>query len=334
MTRQSIKQFFLDNPKKVLILDGGQGTELERRGINVANPVWSTIPFISESFWSDEKTKDRKIVEEVFEDFLAAGADILMTITYQTSLYSVLKHTPISTLNDYNKLLNRIVSFTRECIGPDKYLIGCIGPWGAHICAEFNGDYGLHPEKIDYYGYFKPQLENFNRNDDVDLIGFETIPNMHELKEILSWDEKVLCKPFYIGLSVHDNGVLRDGSSLKEVASLIKSMHGKVNPNLLLLGINCVSFNNSPEILESLHREIPDLPLIVYPNSGEVYDTVKKIWSPNNDKSMSWKDVVRRCIKANARIIGGCCRTTPEDIKEIASAVLEMQEAEVTAEPS
>nr|CAI6664326.1 CNT_HP1_G0042500.mRNA.1.CDS.1 [Saccharomyces cerevisiae] len=52
-TLQSIShfdiRFLADNPKKVLVLDGGQGTELENRGIKVANPVWSTIPFISES---------------------------------------------------------------------------------------------------------------------------------------------------------------------------------------------------------------------------------------------------------------------------------------------
>lgn len=290
--------------------------------INVANPVWSTIPFVSESFWSDKSSNDRQIVKEMFEDFLAAGAEILMTTTYQTSFKSVSENTDIKTLQEYNELLNRIVSFSRDCIGEQKYLIGCIGPWGAHVCAEFNGDYGAHPENIDYYQYFKPQLDNFFANENLDLIGFETVPNVNELKAILSWDEKILSKPFYIGLSVHENGVLRDGTTMEEIGNIFKSLGNKVNPNLLLLGINCVSFNHSPSILEDIHKNLPDMPLIAYPNSGEVYDTVKKIWLPqNSENSLTWEQVVKRYIEAGARIIGGCCRTTPKDILEISKAV-------------
>ena len=326
MARPSIKEYLKSNPKKVLVLDGGQGTELENRGIDVANPVWSTIPFINDSFWSDKSSKDRQIVKEMFNDFLAAGAEILMTTTYQTSFKSVSENTPIKTIQEYDTLLNHIVKFSRDCIGDDKFLIGCIGPWGAHICAEFNGDYGSNPENIDYYNYFKPQLDNFFQNDNLDLIAFETIPNIHELKAILSWDETILSKPFYIGLSVHENGLLRDGSSMEDVANLVKSLGDKINPNLLLLGIYCVSFNHSADIMESIHKQLPDMPLIAYPNSGEVYDTVKKIWLPNSHPTFTWDAVVKRYIDAGARIIGGCCRTSPKDIKEISDAVKKYSE--------
>ncbi|CCK69121.1 homocysteine S-methyltransferase family protein KNAG_0B06970 [Huiozyma naganishii CBS 8797] len=321
MPRQPIQEYLKVNPRKVLVLDGGQGTELENRGINVANPVWSTVPFIDSSFWSNKSSKDRVIVKGMFDAFLDAGAEILMTTTYQTSFKSVSENTPIQNLEEYSSLLDRIVQFSRDCIGPDKYLIGCIGPWGAHVCAEFNGDYGPNPAEIDYLSYFKPQLDNFFHNDNLDLIGFETIPNIHELRAILSWDETILSKPFYIGLSVHNNGLLRDGSTMKDVADLIKSFGGKLNKNLTLLGINCVSFSDSPDILESIHKELPDMPLIAYPNSGEVYDTVKKIWLPNRDMVMTWEEVVDRYIKAGARIVGGCCRTSPKDIRAVAAAV-------------
>ncbi|CAI4802234.1 CAS_1a_G0052910.mRNA.1.CDS.1 [Saccharomyces cerevisiae] len=274
-----------------------------------------------ESFWSDESSANRKIVKEMFNDFLNAGAEILMTTTYQTSYKSVSENTPIRTLSEYNNLLNRIVDFSRNCIGEDKYLIGCIGPWGAHICREFTGDYGAEPENIDFYQYFKPQLENFNKNDKLDLIGFETIPNIHELKAILSWDESILSRPFYIGLSVHEHGVLRDGTTMEEIAQVIKDLGDKINPNFSFLGINCVSFNQSPDILESLHQALPNMALLAYPNSGEVYDTEKKIWLPNSDKLNSWDTVVKQYISSGARIIGGCCRTSPKDIQEISAAV-------------
>lgn len=321
MARQPIKQFFQEHPDEILVMDGGQGTELENRGIKVANPVWSTIPFISESFWSNESSRDRQIVKEMFDDFIKVGSRILMTTTYQTSFKSVSENTPIKTLKEYNQLLERIVAFSRECIGEDKYLIGCIGAWGAHVCCEFTGDYGANPERIDFLEYFRPQLQNFNSSEQIDLIGFETIPNVHELKAILSWDESIISKPFYIGLSVHENGVLRDGTTMKEVADIIKSLGDKLNPNLMLLGINCVSFNHSHLILSSLHKELPDMPMIVYPNSGEIYDTVKKIWLHNENQKVTWDDVVKSYIENGARIIGGCCRTSPQDIKDIVQAI-------------
>lgn len=321
MARLPLQKVLKENPTKVLVLDGGQGTELERRGIKVNNPIWSTIPFIDESFWSNESSVDRKIVKEMYNDFMNAGANILMTVTYQTSFKSVSENTEIKTLSAYDDLLTKIVNFARECIGEDKYLIGSIGSWGAHICCEFSGDYGAHPDKIDYYEYFKPQVQNFNNSKELDLIAFETVPNIHEIKAILSWDESILSKPFSIGLSVDESGVLRDGTTIAEVAEVIKSLGDKINPNFSFLGINCVSFNPSPDILASIHEVLPDLPLLAYPNSGEVYETEKKIWLPNQDKLNSWDSVVKRYIESNARIIGGCCRTTPSDIQEVSDAV-------------
>ncbi|AET39641.1 S-adenosylmethionine-homocysteine S-methyltransferase SAM4 Ecym_4612 [Eremothecium cymbalariae DBVPG len=321
MVRASVKQLLQSNPDQILIMDGGQGTELENRGINVANPVWSTIPFINDSFWSDRSSRDRQIVAGMFEEYIAAGANLLMTITYQSSFKSVSENTDIKTLEEYNQLLDRIVAFSRTCIGADNYLVGCIGSWGAHICAEFSGDYGEHPERIPYLDYFRPQLNNFNLQEDIDVIGFETIPNIHELTAILSWDESIIKKPFYIGMSVHEHGTLRDGTTMSQVAQLFRSLGKKLNPNFLALGINCCSFRYSHMILESLHEELPYIPLIAYPNSGELYDTVKKIWLKNENCIVTWDEIVKSYLQSGARIIGGCCRTTPNDIRQIVTAV-------------
>lgn len=318
--RLPIKQVLTDTDK-ILVLDGGQGTELENRGIKVANPVWSTIPFVSESFWTDSTSKEREIVEGVFRDFMDSGSNVLMTITYQTSFKSIAENTRFKTLAEYNSLLDRIVEFSRGCIGAERYLVGSVGPWGAHVCCEFTGDYGSEAEKIDYYQYFKPQLDNFNRQREIDLIGFETVPNFHELKALLTFDVSKISKPYYIGLSVHDSGVLRDGTTMVEIANYIKELGDKINPNFLLLGVNCVSFNNSGDMLESIHNALPDMPLLAYPNSGEVYDPEKKIWLANKDKLASWDSVVKRFIDNGARIIGGCCRTTPKEIAEVSAAV-------------
>ena len=320
MKRIPIKELIVEHPGKVLILDGGQGTELENRGININSPVWSAAPFTSESFW-EPSSQERKVVEEMYRDFMIAGANILMTITYQANFQSISENTSIKTLAAYKRFLDKIVSFTREFIGEERYLIGSIGPWAAHVSCEYTGDYGPHPENIDYYGFFKPQLENFNQNRDIDLIGFETIPNFHELKAILSWDEDIISKPFYIGLSVDDNSLLRDGTTLEEISVHIKGLGNKINKNLLLMGVNCVSFNQSALILKMLHEHLPGMPLLVYPNSGEIYNPKEKTWHRPTNKLDDWETTVKKFVDNGARIIGGCCRTSPKDIAEIASAV-------------
>lgn len=63
------------------------------------------------------------------------------------------------------------------------------------------------------------------------------------------------------------------------------------------------------------------MPLLAYPNSGEVYDTKTKTWHQAKGKQNSWEVVVEEFIDNGARIIGGCCRTSAKDISEIASAV-------------
>ncbi|KAL6942616.1 hypothetical protein ACO0QE_003800 [Hanseniaspora vineae] len=349
--RESLADKLKDsNHKTVFVLDGGQGTELENRGINVSNPVWSTVPFLNSDFWHSHddsqngcskstqrgngKPSDRKIVEEMYNDFTEkGGSDICTTITYQSSFANLQQHTDIKTLEAYRDLMEKIVLFTRDVIGEKKYLIGSFGCYGAHICSEFTGDYGREPEKIDYYNYFKPQLDVFcfseklNKRNAIDLIGFETVPNFYEVKGILSWGPDKINKPFYISLSVGDDGKLRDGTDLADVCTLLRQLIAdkKINPNFTMLGVNCVSFKQSLGMIENLNNNLQglDIPLIVYPNSGEEYDSEKKIWltKDNEDSAnISWETLVPQFVKNNCRIIGGCCRTTPADIAKIRKA--------------
>lgn len=307
------------NKTKILVMDGGQGTEIENRGIDISNPVWSTTPFLNSSFWSNQASREREIVKSIFQDFINAGSEILRTPTYQGSYTAISKNTSVKTLQEYNELLDRIVSFTRETIGDDKYLIGCIGTWGAHICAEYTGNFGLDAKSIDYYGYMQPQLENFNNNKEIDIIGIVTVPNIDELKNIISWDETKIRKPYYVSLSIDEKGLLRDGSTMTDIANVFKNQ--KMNPNFMYLGINCVNFNESIKILKSIHDVLPQLELIAYPNSGETFDLDKRIWLPNEDTTFSWADAVDSFIESGARVIGGCCRTTPMHINQISLAV-------------
>ncbi|MGZ9223910.1 MAG: homocysteine S-methyltransferase family protein, partial [Anaerolineales bacterium] len=89
------------------------------------------------------------------------------------------------------------------------------------------------------------------------------------------------------------------------------------NPQIAAIGINCTS----PKYISALIREakkVTDKPILVYPNSGETYDATKNDW--NGDPILaSFGQQAREWYDAGARMIGGCCRTTPEDIRVIAA---------------
>lgn len=318
----AMRQSLLDvirNSQKVLVMDGGQGTELESRGMDISNPLWSTIPFTKDEFWDFSRPcSDRDCIYEMYQAYLGAGAQLLSTVTYQTSFMTVCSHTAICSEKQYDQLLDRIVAFCRKCIGQNHYLIGTIGSYAAHVGAEYTGDYGPLPEKINFLEYFRPQLRNFNRNEAIDIIGLETISNFHEVKAILSWDDSIISKPFYVSLSVGEDGKLRDGTSLRELVSLFPVS----NPNLLLMGVNCCKPISSVKALAELHKTLPDIPLLVYPNSGESYDQKTQSWffaARPLGSDNTWQDIVHEYKAQGARVIGGCCRTTPKDIHSIAA---------------
>lgn len=323
--KKPIDQYFKENPNAVILMNGGQGTELERRGVDVNSRVWSTAPFIEEDFWKDSKhSKHRKIVKDIYEEYIESGSEALMTITYQTSFTTISENTNIKTIEQYNKLLDRIVVFCRNCIGDKRYLIGSVGTYAAHVRAEYSGDYGPNAKNIDFWEYFKPQLEYFNNEKEIDFIALETIPNKYELNAMLHWDEKKMPKPFYIGLSVGDDGNMRDGTTFEEVAQLFKKR--VQNKNLLMIGVNCTNYETTPSMIKHLHSVLPDIPLVCYSNSGEVFNLEKKDWEPNPHKLISWDEMVQSVVDNNVRLIGGCCRTTPADIKAISTKLNKIAE--------
>ena len=334
-----VKNISNPNDKTIYVLDGGQGTYLENSGINVNSQIWCSIPFTKDSFWNEnEKSTERRIMEQMFKDFLNAGCNLVMTPTYQLNYSSYLTELKLDdsekSLKQYDSLLTKIGSFTRkQTLNSDKkdvLVVGSIGCYGSMILAEFTGKYGDDAANIDYYKHYKPQLDNFLQNDNIDIIGFETVPNFYELKFLLSLDSKILNKPFFIGLSTNDNQELRDGTPLSKVGELLNELKtsNKLNENFILFGCNCCSFVSSSKSIHSLKESLKFyLPLISYPNSGEIYDTVTKEWHKPKDEllyagnSNNWQVSVDKYIDDDCKVIGGCCRTTPADIKSIYEAI-------------
>lgn len=118
--------------------------------------------------------------------------------------------------------------------------------------------------------------------------------------------------PAWIAFACKDEHHVASGETIIKCAEMID----KVRP-VTGIGINCTK----PEYVESLIKDIrtvTDKPIAVYPNLGESYDSKTKTWYGDPASFVDYVDVWR---KAGAEIIGGCCRTTPEIIGDIAKKI-------------
>lgn len=144
-----------------------------------------------------------------------------------------------------------------------------------------------------------------------DLLACETMPGFAEIKalaELLSTYPRARA---WFSFTLRDAQHLSDGTPLREVISILANY-----PQIVALGINCIALEETTAALEHLHS-LTALPLVVYPNSGEHYDPVSKTWHHHGEACETLAGYLPRWLAAGAKLIGGCCRTTPKDIAEL-----------------
>ena len=299
---------------RVVVLDGGLGTHLADRGND-----------ISDSLWSARILRDNPDeVRAAHEDFFRAGAQVASTCSYQVTFDGLAQVG--ASFAETEELLRASVRLAREAaetvpsihevsVGKDlspetkspRLVAASIGPYGAGPGqgTEYNGAYGLTSAEL--ATWHRPRLEIL-ANTHADFLLAETIPSILEV-EALTSEFARFEKPAILSITVAD-GKLRDGSSLKDVAAIVR------DSQLAGLGINCCTTADALTALRIL-APLSGLPMAVYPNSGESWDRVARQWVGNQDE-LSLVDSVPQLVKAGAQFIGGCCRVKPQHIAAIA----------------
>lgn len=297
------------NRQKFVVVDGAFATELERLGLDIKDPLWSALALIDHT----------DMIEKVHSMYLKAGADIIISSSYQATVEGFAKKGI-----DKDKALSLIalsvdlaVKARDEFVNSSDFdsskrqkplVAASVGPYGAYLAdgSEYRGDYKIG---LDELKLFHKERLAVLASASPDLFACETIPNLTEALAILgAIDDLKLDVPSYISFSCKDEEHISDGTSIEDCASALNEFS-----NVLAVGLNCTA----PKYVESLIKHIArktDKPIIVYPNSGEIYNPFTKTWSGG---SVSFSELAISWYNAGARLIGGCCRTTPEDIKAI-----------------
>ncbi len=301
-------QPFLDY-QAVFIVDGGLATELEWRGYDLDDELWSA------KFLLD----DPEAIKAVNLDYLRAGADCIVSASYQATIPGLMRRglTPTEAEN----LLRFSVQIAQEA--RDEFwatlenreerlrpLVGAsIGPYGAYLAngAEYTGDYDLDATQL--ADWHRPRWHIF-ANSGADLLACETIPSFAEAEALHHLLQETPHTPAWIAFSCSDGKHISDGTPLAECARLLDDL-----PNLVAIGVNCTPPRLMPSLITAV-QSATDKAIILYPNSGEGYDVKTHSWLGETDPS-AYGTISREWRKLGAALIGGCCRTRPSHIQQI-----------------
>jgi homocysteine S-methyltransferase len=302
----------LSSSDACIVLDGGLATELERNGCDINSALWSAEILINKP----------TIVEQVHLDYYISGADVAITASYQASVAGLTKYQSGWTSEDAEALIKRSVQLARNAsiaarsqgITRPLFVAGSVGPYGAYLAdgSEYRGDYALSTE--DMMAFHRPRMQALVAAG-VDVLALETIPSYTEAESLLQLLAEFPGMQAWVSFTLRDEGHISDGTPLRKVVSLIAAKE-----QICAMGINCVSETLAEQAL-AIFRTLTDKPLVIYPNSGEVYDATNKTWSGEQSQGLSLKDKATQWKKLGARLIGGCCRTTPDSIRTISSAI-------------
>lgn len=288
------------------VLDGGMASELEYLGADINGPLWSAHVL---------EVAPEKILA-VHRAYIEAGAEIIETASYQVSRMGYAEAGLDRSQADA-ALLHAVV-LAREAAGsfPDRNVIvaASLGPYGAalHNGAEYHGNYSctfadlvqFHAERINVLASATPA-------EAPDLLAFETIPSLAEAEAI---GQALAPHPelaAWFSFTCRDSERVAHGELLRQCARAAASF-----PQAVAIGVNCTHPTFIPVLIAEL-RAASDKPVIVYPNSGEGWDAQNRCWTGKSDPS-DYGTEAAEWFAAGAQIVGGCCRTRPEHIREVA----------------
>ncbi|KAJ0829104.1 putative methyltransferase [Helianthus annuus] len=296
---------FLRNSGGVALIDGGLATELERYGADLNDPLWSAKCLLTSPH----------LIRQVHLDYLEAGADIIITASYQATIQGFEAKGYSS--EDGESMLRKSVEIACEariCIIKDVVnLAASVGSYGAYLAdgSEYSGDYG-DAMNLEFLKSFHRRRVQVLAESGADLIAFETIPNKLEAQAFSELLEEGINIPAWFAFNSKDGVNVVSGDSLAECAAIADS-----SKKVVAVGINCTPPRFIGGLISTI-KKVTNKPILIYPNSGESYDAQLKQWVQNTGVGEEdFVSYVNTWCEMGASLVGGCCRTTPDTIRAI-----------------
>ena len=273
---------------KITLLDGAMGTELKKRNVmgnfrnNIENP---------------------EIVKEIHNSYIKAGSKAIITNTFSmNSLYLESKDLDI----DLELINKKGVDIARKAAGKKAFVLGDISSTGKLL--KPYGEY----EESEFIEVYREKA-NILKNGGIDAFIIETMVDIREAVTALKACKEVSDLPVIVSISfdrVEKGGRTVMGNTVKQVVEALTTAGADV------IGTNCGSLSpkQMAEIVKMMRAET-DLPIMVEPNAGQ--PKLKGEETIYDMKPADFTAGILECIEAGANIVGGCCGTTPQHIKDL-----------------
>jgi len=272
-------------------LDGGLSTALENNGNKLTTSLWTgELILVNPS----EITKAHL-------DFINAGADIIITSSYQISYLGCSKRGWSESKTD--QALRGSTQLAKDAVlksGKSVKVASSIGPYGAALAdgSEYKGNYGVTKSALK--DFHARRLEVLISTSP-DLLALETMPDTFEVELLLELLSDCPI-PYWVSYSCKAGNQTNAGQSFTEAVSLAK--------DAMAVGINCTA----PELITDLLLSTKsDKPFVVYPNSGRSWNAKTKEWEGSSEAGFD-ELLIKSWISAGAQIIGGCCGIGADEI--------------------
>lgn len=273
--------------ERVILFDGAMGTELYRRGVFV-NRCYDALSL-----------EEPELVRDIHRDYRQAGADVLETNTFGGNRMRLQSYGEEDRVEEINRAAARLA---REAAGDDLYVGGSVGPLGVRL-----EPYGPTSE-AEARDIFRQQAELL-AEEGVDLLVLETFGDLNELRQAVEACG-ALSLPVLAQMTIQPDGRTSYGVEPEQIASAVEEAGADA------VGLNCSV--GPAGMLEAVERmaESTGLPISAIPNAGMPREVEgRKMYMASPEYMATY---ARRLAESGAGMVGGCCGTGPEHVREMA----------------
>ena len=298
--------------RPVVVLDGGLATELEARGHDLSDRLWSARLLVS----------DPGAIADVHLAYFRAGARVATTASYQATIQGFAaagfdRAAALSAIARSVELARAARDAFAAETGADAanlLVAGSVGPYGAMLAdgSEYRGDYD--PGASVLREIHAPRMEALLEAG-ADLLAMETIPTVREAEVLVTLLDEFDAVG-WLSYQCRDAASTAAGEAIESAMAVADGVAG-----LVAVGVNCTAPRHLPGLLDRSARIATDLPRIAYPNAGDTWDAASRRWvARDGDGAFDAATVAGRAA-SGATWLGGCCGTGPADIARLAEAL-------------
>ena len=277
------------------VVDGGLSTALEELGHHSSGLLWTAQLVLERP----------EVVVAAHESFVAAGADVVISSSYQASEDGFVRAgcdraAARAALRSTTELARRSGA---------SVVASSIGPYGATLGdgSEYHGRYEASWDEV--RSFHRRRIEVL-ADSGPDLFAVETIPGRVEAEIVVEEIHRVSDLPLWTTWSCSDGHSTCAGDPFEDAVLAVVG-----SPGVIAVGVNCTDPRFVGSLLD-LARTVTDRPLVAYPNHGRSWDAASECWIGEGPDDLV--ALVPGWVDAGARLIGGCCGIGPAGIARVA----------------